>query len=483
MRSASSAIGRHWSPKTRHSPVRARIAEASASQSKHSMLRSVIMSIVFPGMVGLAQGLPPAETVLTLSLKRAVEIALAPEGSPRVSLALESIKQAESRRAQSRGQFLPDLESSVSDQRETTDLKAYGFSFQIPVPGFSIPSLVGPFSVFDARATASQTVFDFSSIRRYQASKVTLAASKSDYDATANQVSDQVARAYLTALRADAALETAHANVDLSNALLKLAQQQKDAGTGTGLDVVRAQVQLANDRQRLVVAENDRRRAGLNLLRAMGVKLDANIELTDKLSYRPVELGSLDDALATARNSRPDLLAQKQREQSAQLNFSSVKAERLPSVGASANYGSIGSELIGARPTYDYGVSVRVPVFDGGRRDARRTESLSQYRQEQTRSRDLREQVELDVRLAFDSIRSAADEVATAQEGVQLSEQELAQAQRRYQAGVANSLEVTDAQTRLDRARDNQIAALYDYNVARIDLATATAKIQEYVNQ
>ncbi len=152
-------------------------------------------------------------------------------------------------------------------------------------------------------------------------------------------------------------------------------------------------------------------------------------------------------------------------------------------MGASANYGSIGSELIGARPTYDYGVSVRVPVFDGGRRDARRTESLSQYRQEQTRSRDLREQVELDVRLAFDSIRSAADEVATAQEGVQLSEQELAQAQRRYQAGVANSLEVTDAQTRLDRARDNQIAALYDYNVARIDLATATAKIQEYVNQ
>ncbi len=298
MRSASSAIGRHWSPKTRHSPVRARIAEASASQSKHSMLRSVIMSIVFPGMVGLAQGLPPAETVLTLSLKRAVEIALAPEGSPRVSLALESIKQAESRRAQSRGQFLPDLESSVSDQRETTDLKAYGFSFQIPVPGFSIPSLVGPFSVFDARATASQTVFDFSSIRRYQASKVTLAASKSDYDATANQVSDLGGPRSLSdrPSRRRRRSETAQADVDLSNALLKLAQQQKEAGTGTGLDVVRAQVQLANDRQRLVVAENDRRRAGLNLLRAMGVKLDANIELTGQTL---VPSGGAGDRLTT----------------------------------------------------------------------------------------------------------------------------------------------------------------------------------------
>ena len=152
-------------------------------------------------------------------------------------------------------------------------------------------------------------------------------------------------------------------------------------------------------------------------------------------------------------------------------------------MGASANYGTIGSERVGIQPTYAYGVSVRVPIFDGGRRDARRTESLSQYRQEQTRTRDLKEQVELDVRLAFDSVRSASDEVATAREGLQLAEQELAQAQRRYQAGVTSSIEVTDAQTRLARARDNQIAALYDYNVARIDLATATAKIQEYVNQ
>jgi outer membrane protein TolC len=139
--------------------------------------------------------------------------------------------------------------------------------------------------------------------------------------------------------------------------------------------------------------------------------------------------------------------------------------------------------LIGAQPTYLYGVSVKVPIFDGGRRDARRGESLSQYRQEQTRTRDVKEQVELDVRLAFDSIRSAAEEVSAAREGVQLAEQELAQARRRYQAGVTNSIEVTDAQTRLDRARDNQIAALYDYNLARIDLATATGRIREFVNQ
>ncbi len=426
---------------------------------------------------------PAVETTLPLSLKRAVEIAIAPEGSPRVALALESIKESEARQAESRGQFLPDLESYLNDQRETTNLRAFGLNFAVPIPGFSFPSIVGPYSVFDARLTASQTIFDYSAIRRYQASKANVSTIESDYDTAKNQVSDQVARAYLTTLRADAALETAHANVDLSLALRDLAQRQKEAGTGTGIEVTRADVQLANDRQHLVVAENDRRRAGLNLLRAMGLKMDTRVELTDKLSYRPVELGSLDEALAVARETRPELKAQGLREQSAKLNYSAVKAERLPSLAASANYGSIGTEIVGALPTYDYGLSLRVPLFDGGRRDARRAESISQLRQEQTRTRDVRDQVELDVRLAFDSVRSASDEVATSLEGTRLAEQELAQAQRRSQAGVASSIEVTDAQNRLDRARDNQIAALYDYNVARIDLATATGKIREFVNQ
>jgi outer membrane protein len=446
-------------------------------------MRTFLISLCLAATAAFAADAPAAERALPLSLKKAVEIALASDGSPRIALAEETIKQAQTHQTEARAAFLPDLESSVGDNRQTVSLRAYGFNFAIPIPGIAIPSLVGPFDVFDARATASQTVFDFSSVKRYQASKVNVEAAKSDFDVTKNSVSDQVARAYATALRADAALETARANVDLSQALLKLAQQQKEFGTGTGIEVTRAEVQLANDRQKLIVSENDRRRAGLNLLRAMGLELGVTVELTDKLAYKPVDIGTIESALAEARSTRPELKAQKERESSALLTANSVKFERLPSVGASANYGTIGAALYGTQPTYLYGISVKVPIFDGGRRDARREESYSQYRQEQTRSRDIGQQVELDVRLAFDSVRSAATEVETAREGVGLAENELAQARRRYEAGVSNSVEVTDAQTRLDRARDNQVSALYDYNVARIDLATATGKIREYVNQ
>jgi outer membrane protein TolC len=71
--------------------------------------------------------------------------------------------------------------------------------------------------------------------------------------------------------------------------------------------------------------------------------------------------------------------------------------------------------------------------------------------------------------------------VKTAEEGLQLSEQELAQAERRYKAGVTNSVEVTDAQTRLSRARENRIDALYNYNLARIDLGTAMGNIENMI--
>lgn len=429
----------------------------------------------------LSASLVFAQETLPLSLKRAVEIALAPDGSPRVALAEESIQQARTRVAQARAAFLPDIETSVTDQNETVNLRSFGLNIQ--VPGFNLPSLAGPFTVFDARATIQESVFDFSSIRKYQASKATVAATKADSEATRNQVSDAVARAYLACLRADARVETGRANVELSDALQKLAERQKTAGTGTGIEVTRAQVQLANDRQQLIVAENDRRKAVLQLLRTIGLNLDSRIEFIDKLIYKPVDAGSMAAALERARSERAELKAQARREEIARLNYGSVKAERLPSISAFGNYGSIGQEIIGAIPTRTYGITMKVPVWDGGRRDARRAEGLSQLRQEQIKTRDVKQQVDLDVRLALDSIASAASQVETAREGLSLAENELAQARRRYEGGVANSIEVTDAQTRLDRARDNQIAALYNYNLARLDLATATGSISEYLNQ
>lgn len=259
----------------------------------------------------LAGSLGWAQSPLPLSMKRAVEIALAPDGSARAALAQESIQQAKDRVTEARAALLPNLDTTVRENRQTTNLKAYGFAFNIPIPGFSIPSIVGPFNVFDARASAQQSLLNFSSVRKYQASKATLAAVKFDNDATRSQVSDEVARAYLACLRADANRDTARANVELSEALLAQARRAQTAGTGTGIEVTRAEVQLANDRQRLIRAENDRTRTVLQLLKSMGLHLDSSVEFTDKLDYKPIDPASSETLLEQARKVRFELKTRK----------------------------------------------------------------------------------------------------------------------------------------------------------------------------
>jgi len=423
--------------------------------------------------------LPPPGEVLRLSLSQAVGIALGPDGSARVQLARELVNQARTRAAQARAALLPNLDGSLSYQSRTQNLQSFGLL--IRTPGFLIPPFVGPFTVFDARAAATQSVFDLASIRRYQSARSVVSGAEADRLSAEEQTRQQVARAYLGALRAQAVLQAERANAELADRLLRLATEQKNAGTGTAIEVTRARVQVSSQRQRLLVAENEDRRARLLLLRAMGLDLGIAVETVDPMASLPPGPTTFEQALQTAFVSRPDWIAQQRREEAARLNREAVTAERLPSVAVFGDYGSSGAAINDSLATRSVGFSVRIPIFDGGRRDARRAETRSLWDQERIRSRDLKAQIELEIRLAQDALASTSEQVKTAEEGLALAENELAQAQRRYEAGMAPGIELTDAQTRLERARENRISALYAYNVARIDQAAATGTLKDLI--
>ncbi|HWR49499.1 MAG TPA: TolC family protein [Bryobacteraceae bacterium] len=422
-----------------------------------------------------------AQAPLRLTLKQAVEIATAPEGNTRVKLVAEAVDQANARSAQARAALLPNVDASVSQMNQTRNLAAMGIRIDLPIPGFSFPGRVGPFNTFDARISGTQTIFDFGAIRRLQASRAAVRASEAEGESTRDEVAAQVAMLYVNALAARAHVEAAESNVSLAEALARTAENRRKAGTGTGIESTRAEVQLANERQRLLVARNQFRQAQLQLLRGMGVSLGGELELADPLEYRPVEALSDREAVDRALTARADWKAQQRRQESARLSYSGTKFERLPSLAGFADYGSIGNGFGSAVPTRTYGVALRVPLFDGGRRDARRSESLSQFRAEQIRTDDLKSQIDLEVRLALDAQRSAEEQVKVAVEGLSLAEREVEQARRRYEAGVANSIEPTDAQTRLERARDNHIAALAGYNIARIHVAQSMGNIRQVI--
>src|SRR3984957_5768383 len=308
---------------------------------------------------------PPERGPLRLSLKRAVELAVSPEGNTYIQLSDESVKQAQSRSAEARSAFLPDIEAQAAEAVSMRSLSALGLDLATsqallgaennltgsfaPIEkellnGIikNIPRVVGPFNSVDIRARATDSLLDVSNIRRYQSSRAALRATKNDRSNTEVVVTTTVAKAYLTALRADADTEASQANVSLAEAVLKQSENQKRAGTGTGIEVTRAKVQLSNEKQHLLAAKNERNKAYLQLLRAMGLNLATELELTDKLSYEPVDPVTVEEARATALKTRPDVKAQQERESAASLNASSVKFERLPSLVAFGDYGTTG---------------------------------------------------------------------------------------------------------------------------------------------
>jgi outer membrane protein TolC len=408
-----------------------------------------------------------------------VGIALAPDGSTRLKLAEEEVARARAQAAQSRAALLPNLNTSFLQRHYSTNLGILGLPVGVPlVPGFSLPTLVGPLSEMDARAAATENGLDASMIRRFQAARVEVRAVNAERESTSDQVAAQVARLYLEALRAEAAVKTAQANVTLAEALLKDASDRQAAGTGIVIGTTRAQLQLANQQQLLLVQENARDRAHLKLLKAMGLNLEYAVELTDQLSAAPVETPTLEQAITEALQSRSDYRELELRQEHARLNYSAVTLEQLPSIQEFADFGSLGSGPNHALPTYSYGFQLRIPVFDGRDRAARRAVARVSMREEHINAEDLRQQIELDVRLAFQSLQSGELQMKVAQQGLALAEDEVAHARRRYQAEVGRDLEVADAQDRLARARDNQTEALFSYDLARIDLYAAMGTIR-----
>ena len=432
------------------------------------------LALLLTALAALAQA--PAPATLELSLKQAVDIALAPDGATRLRLVRESAEQAQSRERQALAPLLPQIDGYYTFRSFTNNLQAFGLQLPAGLP-IQLPALIGPIETQDARAQASQSIFDLAAIRRWQAAKVQAAASQEELNAARAQTEGAVARAYLNALRTEAAVAAAQANVELAERVLSRARSQKDAGTGTGMDVTRAEVQLSQEKQRLILASEDRRTSVLQLLRSMNTNLATEVRLAEPMTWQPAEIPELDKAIAASRELRPEWKAQLLREKASDLNRKSVASERIPSARAFGDYGVLGASPDVMLPTRSVGVTINVPIWDGGRRDARRAEAASLARAEVIRTRDVGQQVELEIRVAVETLRAAENQVLVSRQTLDLAQKELEQAERRVDAGVAPSLEVTDAQARVARARENDVTALFRQKTARIDLAVAVGNL------
>ncbi len=178
--------------------------------------------------------------------------------------------------------LLPRVNAQAYANYQNRNLRAFGIS----VPGLPLPNVVGPFSNYDFSIYAQQNVVDLQSYRALKASERSLDAGKMDERDARDLIVRVIAGLYLNAQSAQARVEAAQSRVTDSSTLLKLAKDKHDAGTATGVDVLRAQVQLANDKQALLEAQNQYKQSLLQLARNLGMSPGTPLELAEPLQYQ-----------------------------------------------------------------------------------------------------------------------------------------------------------------------------------------------------
>jgi len=423
------------------------------------------------GGICRAQSPAPDKTTLELSLEKAIEIATSTQGNASVQLARESVHFAHARFAEVRADLLPRVEGTVTEQNQTINLRALGVQFP-PSPLFTVPHSVGPYYIFDARPRLTLTLLNLGAIRRSQAARSDVRVAEAESDSARERVAGVVARLYAAALRANADVETAKMNVSLAEALRDVASHRESVGEATGIDTTRAELSVARNQQKFLAAQTALTRANLDLISALNIGWNTTLKLAGQLGTKNTDTVTPEQAMEAALKSRADFALQRGKLESAQLSHSAARFERFPSAAGYADYGILSGVL-----THTVGVTVSVPLFDT-RVDALRAEASSLVRQEEIRERDLKNHVELEVWKALATLSSAQSQIQVAERAVGLAEDELGRARRRYEAGLANNADVVDAEVRLENARNDRIAALYDSTAAYIDLAEAMGTIK-----
>jgi outer membrane protein TolC len=428
----------------------------------HKSLCTCALAVCLFGGGLLAQDGAP----LKLTLRDAVNLAL--KQNPRVILANLETARSEQDQALASSTLLPQVGASVSELTRRANLQAQmGLSF----PG--LPRHVGPFEVFQAGVGVQAPVFDLTLWRRYRSSKIGVEATRAAETGAREESILLVVSQYLGAQRAAAEMEAAQSRVNLAQTLYEQAADVQKAGVGTGLDTLRANVQLQNERQRLIVARTQLETALFALARLLSLEPTQQIELADRVSFFETPPVELQKTLESAWNTRPEMREIALREQQAELARRSAGEQRLPRVTLNGSWAQQGLSPASVIPAYQFQLGVDLPLFTGGRIEAQRAEADIALRQLQERQRDLRNRIAQEVRTAAARLESARNEVDVANMSVQLATQEVEQSRDRFQAGVASNIEVVSAQDALARANDNQIAALYRFNQARAELAYA----------
>jgi outer membrane protein len=430
----------------------------------------LILHVTFP-LVSLAQqqaagATPP--TPLQLTLKQAVQLAL--KQNPQRVIAQILVSESDRNSQIARSALLPQANVAAS-----------GAIIQYNVQSIERApkrAELGPYQIINAGPTFSQTILDFPKIRAYQIGREGTHQARADEQTAREVVVNAVVDQYLLILRALATRDAASSRVALAQRLYEQATELQKTGIGLNIDTVRANVELQNERQTLIDAETLTHTTRYGLAALLDLSRDQDLEVADHLDFYDLPALDKQSLLDQALTSRPEIRSLNSQQRIAKLTTDATGEQRLPQLDFSGFWFYQGSRFNNGIPAYTYEVSLQFPIFTGGRIRAEEARAKLEEQHVAENRRQLEAQIVNEVKSALDELTAARNSVDVANLGLQLAQEEVAQAQRRFAAGVTTNVEVITAQDALARANDNQIGAQYQFNLSRASLARATGDIE-----
>ena len=375
-----------------------------------------------------------------------------------------------------RSELLPHASFEADDSVNRHNLRAL-LGIQIPIP--IVPHNIGPYQAVHVGPTFSTPVFDLTLIRQYQASGHRLMASRADEQTVREETVLLTVSEYMAHLRALASVAAAESRVELATRLAQQADDLLKDGVASKIDVSRAQVKLREEQHGLIDAKRDADTTVYALKRILNVPDSQQIEFADNQDFFQTPPLDISDPLATALLQRPELHSLDENIKAAQSTRKAAVAKSLPTLSFNGFWDEQGQTFDTANPGYQYQVSLDIPIFTGGRLSAERKSTALAEQRTQKQLAQEQNLVTEQVRDGQVELQAALDQVELGRQEVKLANEEVSLSQGRFQSGVTDNIEVTQAQDSLARANDTEIGALFRYNIARAQLARAVGSVEQ----
>lgn len=408
---------------------------------------------------------------LRLTLTQAVDLAL--KRNPQAIICDERVALALARISENAAPLLPQLRGTVSENRQTRDMRGMGLS----LPG---ETLIGPFNTFDARIKLTQAIFDPASLSRLKASRQGHVLSLAQQKKAKEDVLVLVAGLFIEAKRGRDAVKVSFAALCRDKKVMSIEWANLQTGMGSTLELKKSRAVYAGSLNDFETAKKEELERRLDLLAALDLPQDQNVvlEWDEALLAKPVPLANGLDNQSDVKLAREQLkLDEKDRE--------AVRRDLWPRIFVSGDFGNSGMSLKPeeSSETYTLGVSATIPIYEGGSTGARIKEKDRDVQISRLQLKDVENTVRARQTVQEQVLSQAEFFLDQNVKNVDVAEEEMRLADTKWKTGNGSVLDLTTARVNLKNAADRMDEAVAFKMLAKINLARSRGCVAEFLKR